>query len=99
MARHYGLSIGRLKRGFAVPLGPYLRGVWREDAREWFRDLDSDFVDGTAAAALLHVESPLATDIWALATLAGWENRVRRARENAPAWTGSVRTSELMAGR
>jgi asparagine synthase (glutamine-hydrolysing) len=80
LAEHYGTPTGRLKRGFAVPLGSYFKGQWGEEAREWFGSLESDLVDGRAAAGLLDQKSPPASDLWMLATLAAWEGRLKRAR-------------------
>lgn len=68
------------KRGFAVPLRDLLQREWRADALEWFRGLDSDLVDGPAAAALLESSRASAAEIWSLATLAGWEARLRTSR-------------------
>lgn len=98
VARRHRLSVSRLKRGFAVPLGPYLSGPWRSDAREWFRESNSDFVDGAAAASLLDLDAPPATDVWALASLVSWESRVRRARASAPSRSIQLDAPELIAG-
>jgi asparagine synthase (glutamine-hydrolysing) len=83
LAEHYGAPVSNLKRGFAVPLGAYFEGPWRTEAREWFRSLQSDLVDGTSAAGLASEQAPRATDLWMLASLGAWEQRLRRARSNA----------------
>ena len=80
VARRRGLSVSPLKRGFAVPLGAYFSGPWQQEAREWFGSLESDLVDGESATRLLGTASPPAGDLWMLATLAGWEQRVKEAR-------------------
>lgn len=72
-----GLIDGR-KRGFAVPLEQLFRGPWREDATGWLRGVDSELVDGVAAAKLLDSGCP-ALDIWALCALAAWDSRRLRA--------------------
>jgi asparagine synthase (glutamine-hydrolysing) len=80
LATRYGVPMRGLKRGFAVPLGAYFTGPWRAEAREWFSSLASDLVDSAAAVALVHGKTPPATDLWMLATLAAWEDRLKRAR-------------------
>jgi asparagine synthetase B (glutamine-hydrolysing) len=71
-----------MKRGFAVPLATYFAGSWHAEAREWFGSLASDLVDGRVAARLVDHEPPPATDLWMLATLAGWEERLTSARRH-----------------
>ncbi len=80
LAERYGAPVSNLKRGFAVPLGAYFEGAWRAEAREWFGSLESDLVDCGAAAELAGEKTPPATDLWMLATLAAWEDRLRKAR-------------------
>jgi asparagine synthase (glutamine-hydrolysing) len=80
LAGRRGLSVSSLKRGFAVPLGAYFSGPWREEAREWFGSLESDLVDGESAGRLLATTRPPANDLWMLAMLAAWERRVKEAR-------------------
>jgi asparagine synthase (glutamine-hydrolysing) len=80
LARRRGLSVSSLKRGFAVPLGAYFSGPWRQQAREWFGSLESDLVAGESARRLLEKKSPPANDLWMLAALAAWEQRVKEAR-------------------
>jgi asparagine synthase (glutamine-hydrolysing) len=82
LADRYGIPTTGRKRGFAVPIGAYFAGSWRAEAREWFGSLASDLVDGKAAARLVDQAPPPATDLWTLATLAGWEERLRSARHN-----------------
>jgi asparagine synthase (glutamine-hydrolysing) len=80
LADHFGLPNPRRKRGFAVPLGAYFKGAWRGDAREWFTSAETDLVNRASAVRLLHEHAPPAGDLWMLATLIGWENRLKRAR-------------------
>jgi len=80
LAGHYGVPTAGLKRGFAVPLAAYFEGLWREGARDWFGSIDSEVVDGRAAVRLLEARPAPATDLWMLATLAGWEDRLKKAR-------------------
>jgi asparagine synthase (glutamine-hydrolysing) len=94
LAEHYGTPTARLKRGFAVPLGSYFGGQWRGEAREWFGSLESDLVDGGAAAGFLDQKSPPASDLWMLAMLAAWEDRVKKTRS---ALRGEALTSVLPA--
>ncbi len=42
----------RMKRGFAGPLGPLLRGSWRTEVLDWLRDRDSELIDDPSRAAL-----------------------------------------------
>jgi hypothetical protein len=77
-----------LKRGFAVPLGAYFSGPWRAEARDWFGSLESDFVDCDAAVRLIDQKEPSANDLWMLATLAAWEDRLKRARARGGRETG-----------
>jgi asparagine synthase (glutamine-hydrolysing) len=93
LAKRFGTPITKLKRGFAVPLGAYFEGPWRADAREWFSSAESDLVDAASAARLLDENVPPATDLWMLATLVAWENRLKRARFSA----GSEPTTSLLA--
>lgn len=69
-----------IKRGFATPLGPLLEGAWREEAVEWLSDAGSALVDGRRAARALREGALEPSDVWALATLVGWERRVSSAR-------------------
>jgi asparagine synthetase B (glutamine-hydrolysing) len=80
LAERYGLRVSSLKRGFAVPIGAYFAGPWRDEAREWFRSVDSDLVDTTSASRLLERQIPPAGDLWMLASLLGWELRLKRTR-------------------
>jgi hypothetical protein len=79
LAKRLGAPVAGTKRGFAVPLGGYFAGPWRADARDWFSSLESELVDGAAAHRLAGEDAPPA-DVWMLATLAGWEQRLKRAR-------------------
>jgi asparagine synthase (glutamine-hydrolysing) len=80
LAKRYEVPTARLKRGFAVPLGSYFAGPWREEAREWFASTESEVVDGQAAVRLLENGLAPVTDLWMLATLAGWEDRLKNAQ-------------------
>jgi asparagine synthase (glutamine-hydrolysing) len=80
LARRYEAPTASLKRGFAVPLAAYFGGPWREEAREWLGSIDSELVDGKAAVRLLEKTPAPVTDLWMLATLAAWEDRLRHAR-------------------
>ena len=80
LAERFGAPLTSLKRGFAVPLGAYFEGPWRADAREWFTSAETDLVDRASAVRLLDERVPPATDLWMLATLVAWENRLKRAR-------------------
>jgi asparagine synthase (glutamine-hydrolysing) len=80
LAEHFGAPMASLKRGFAVPLGTYFAGPWRAEAQEWFNSVESDLVDGRSAALLAEERVPPATDLWMLATLVSWENRLKQAR-------------------
>jgi asparagine synthase (glutamine-hydrolysing) len=93
LAQRYGAPIARLKRGFAVPLAAYFGGPWREEAREWFGSIDSELVDRQAAVHLLQRRPAPATDLWMLATLAGWEHRLKSARVTG----GVASTTALLA--
>jgi len=79
LAKRFGAPVAGTKRGFAVPLGAYFAGRWRAEARDWFGSLESELVDGAAAHRLAGENAPPA-DVWMLATLAGWEQRLKRAR-------------------
>ena len=68
------------KRGFAVPLRDFFAGPWNREARDWLNDCNSDLIDGPAAARMLDAEHSRATDIWTLAALAAWEQRLERCR-------------------
>jgi asparagine synthase (glutamine-hydrolysing) len=83
LAERFGVPLTGLKRGFAVPLGAYFEGPWRTDAREWFNSAETDLVERDAAVRLLDERAPPASDLWMLATLIGWENRLKRARSAA----------------
>jgi asparagine synthetase B (glutamine-hydrolysing) len=80
LAERYGVPPAGLKRGFAVPLGAYFAGRWREEAREWFSSIEGDLIDGAGAARLVDEKPQPATDLWMLATLAAWEDRLKIAR-------------------
>jgi asparagine synthase (glutamine-hydrolysing) len=80
LAERYGVPPAGLKRGFAVPLGAYFVGPWREEAREWFSSIEGDLVNGAGAAKLVDEKPPPATDLWMLATAAAWEERLKSAR-------------------
>jgi asparagine synthase (glutamine-hydrolysing) len=62
------------KRGFAVPLEALFAGEWRAEAADWFSSHEGRLVDGRAAARLVTSGAAPATDLWALAVLAGWES-------------------------
>jgi asparagine synthase (glutamine-hydrolysing) len=83
LAERLGNPLRSFKRGFAVPLGAYFGGPWRADAREWFNSAETDLVDRGSAVRLLDERVPPATDLWMLATLIAWENRLKRARAAA----------------
>ena len=72
------------KRGFAVPLRDLFAGPWHDEARTWLSDCGSDLIDGEAAAKMLDAEHVNATDIWSLAALTAWEQRLDRCRLKAP---------------
>jgi asparagine synthase (glutamine-hydrolysing) len=80
LAKRFGVPVTTLKRGFAVPLGAYFEGPWRADAREWFNSAETELVDAASAARLLDANVPPATDLWMLATLVAWEQRLKKAR-------------------
>ncbi len=68
-------SIGSgAKRGFAVPLDALFAGDWRAEAADWFASHEGSLVDGPEAARLVRSGGAPATDLWALAVLAGWES-------------------------
>jgi asparagine synthase (glutamine-hydrolysing) len=83
LAERFGAPLTGLKRGFAVPLGAYFEGPWRGDAQEWFISAETDLVERDAAVRLLDEHAPPASDLWMLATLVAWENRLKRARSTA----------------
>ena len=83
LAERYGAPVSSLKRGFAVPLGEYFDGRWRADAREWFHSAETDLVDRASALRLLDERVPPASDLWMLATLVAWENRLKSTRSAA----------------
>jgi asparagine synthase (glutamine-hydrolysing) len=91
LAERFGAPRTGLKRGFAVPLGAYFEGLWRGDAREWFTSAETDLVERDAAVRLLDEHEPPGSDLWMLATLIGWENRLKRARSAA------AKTTSLLA--
>jgi hypothetical protein len=78
------VQVSTLKRGFAVPVGAYFSGQWRQEAWEWFGSSQSELVDTAIASRLLELEAPPASDLWMLATLIGWEQRLESARRLAP---------------
>jgi hypothetical protein len=80
LAARFNAPLTTLKRGFAIPLGAYFAGPWRAEAREWFGALESDLVDRDAAVKLLAEKEPRATDLWMLAALTAWEERLRQVR-------------------
>jgi asparagine synthase (glutamine-hydrolysing) len=80
LAKRYGVPTASLKRGFAVPLAAYFAGPWRVEAREWFGSIESELVDGEAVVRLLGESPAPVTDLWMVATLAAWEERLKRAR-------------------
>jgi asparagine synthase (glutamine-hydrolysing) len=80
LAERFGAPLTGMKRGFAVPLGAYFEGPWRADAREWFTSAETDLVERDAAVRMLDEHAPPASDLWMLATLVAWENRLKRAR-------------------
>jgi asparagine synthase (glutamine-hydrolysing) len=73
------------KRGFAVPLSQLLRGNWTEEARSWFQSLESSLVDGRRVCDALGHPDVDPTEIWALAILGAWEQRLADARKRAVA--------------
>jgi asparagine synthase (glutamine-hydrolysing) len=83
LAERFGVRPRGLKRGFAVPLRAYFEGPWRADAREWFGSAATELVDPARAAGLLDDPAPPATDLWMLATLVAWENRLKLTRTTA----------------
>jgi asparagine synthase (glutamine-hydrolysing) len=93
LANRYAAPTANLKRGFAVPLAAYFAGPWRSEAHEWFGSIDSDLVDGKAAVRLLDERPAPVTDLWMLATLAGWEDRLKNARVTG----GVAPTTSLLA--
>jgi asparagine synthase (glutamine-hydrolysing) len=93
LAERLGAPAAGLKRGFAVPLGVYFAGPWRAEAREWFSSLESDLVDREAAVRLADETMPPADDLWMLATLAAWEERLKSVRAIA----GKQPTNTLLA--
>jgi asparagine synthase (glutamine-hydrolysing) len=80
LAQRFGAPLTNMKRGFAVPLGPFFKGPWRADARDWFSSAETDLVDEALAVRLLDERVPPASDLWMLSTLVAWENRLKRAR-------------------
>jgi asparagine synthase (glutamine-hydrolysing) len=88
LAERFGAPQKHLKRGFAVPLGAYFDGPWRQEAREWFASAETDLVDRARAVSMLEQRVPPASDLWMLATLVAWENRLKaqrvRPRQAAP---------------
>lgn len=80
LAKRFRAPVASLKRGFAVPLGRYFEGPWRAEAREWFNSTETELVDRATALRLLDQPVPPASDLWMLAALVGWENRLERAR-------------------
>jgi asparagine synthase (glutamine-hydrolysing) len=90
LGERFGAPIASLKRGFAVPLGAYFEGPWRAEARDWFSSVESDLVDGESAARLVNERVSPASDLWMLATLAAWEDRLAKARS---AGSGAPTTS------
>jgi asparagine synthase (glutamine-hydrolysing) len=93
LAKRYAAPTASLKRGFAVPLAAYFAGPWRREAREWFGSIDSEVVDGKVAVRLLDERPAPVTDLWMLATLAGWEDRLKNARVTG----GVASTTSLLA--
>jgi asparagine synthase (glutamine-hydrolysing) len=93
LAKRYAAPTASLKRGFAVPLAAYFAGPWRREAREWFGSVDSEVVDANAAVRLLEERPAPVTDLWMLATLAGWEDRLKGARVTG----GVASTTSLLA--
>jgi asparagine synthase (glutamine-hydrolysing) len=80
LAKRFRAPVASLKRGFAVPLGTYFEGPWRAEAREWFNSTETDLVDRSAAVRMLDEPVPPARDLWMLAALVAWENRLEKAR-------------------
>ncbi len=83
LAERFGVRPRGLKRGFAVPLRAYFEGPWRADARECFGSAETDLVDPAGAMRLLDEPAPPVTDLWMLATLVAWENRLKSTRTTA----------------
>lgn len=79
------------KRGFAVPLRDFFAGPWHDEAKAWFNESDSVLINGPAAARMLDAEHSKATDIWTLAALAAWEQRLGSCRRAGSAF--SVRST------
>jgi asparagine synthase (glutamine-hydrolysing) len=82
LAQRLGAPVTGMKRGFAVPLGALFEGQWRADARQWFGSAETELVDPARAVSLLE-RVPPASDLWMLATLVAWENRLKRAQTAA----------------
>jgi asparagine synthase (glutamine-hydrolysing) len=95
LAERYGAPVSSLKRGFAVPLGAYFEGRWRTEAREWLGSVESELVDRAAAVRLAEEKTPPATDLWMLATLVAWEDRLGKARSTR----GRAATTTLLASQ
>ena len=95
LAERLGNRLTSFKRGFAVPLGAYFEGSWRADAREWFISAETDLVDRASAVRLLDERVPPATDLWMLATLIAWEQRLKAVRSSR----GAQGTKSLYASR
>ena len=70
----------RMKRGFAVPLGPLLRGSWRTEVLDWLRDRDSELIDGPIACRLVDDSQFEPLEAWLVVALAAWEDRLAEAR-------------------
>jgi asparagine synthase (glutamine-hydrolysing) len=83
LAQRFDVPLTSVKRGFAIPLGAYFEGPWRAEAREWFNSTDTNLVDTASAVRLIDERVPPATDLWMLATLVAWENRLKNARSDA----------------
>lgn len=71
------------KRGFAVPLGPLLKGPWLAEAVDWFAAARSSVADGETVSRQLREGTLAGTDAWALASLLRWEAALGQARLSA----------------
>ena len=77
LAERYGAGLEPEAR-VAVPLGEYFGGRWR-GCTGVVHSAETDLVDRASALRLLDERTP-ASDLWMLATLIAWENRLKRMR-------------------
>ena len=83
LAERYGAPVSSLKRGFAVPLGEYLSAGGARRHGSGSHSAETDLVDQASALRLLDERVPPASDLWMLATLIAWENRLKSVRSAA----------------